>query len=230
MSVKAGEVDELTGKDNSMSVYSKILNQRVTKVETQLAAAQKTGDANRPSVLQDVLAEGDRVLQPCMWDWILETTEPPQGDDLVSRIASMLAADQGWELTGGWGESRRYWWALKGCAFFCDKLNTDGLFYFFGCSRAEFYSLTEHVTNKAWTEAVRRLTTVLRDPRACGFNRHRPDEALLLVDALSKCNLPQLVRPHLPVIKGQAKGSKEALVAWLNVEIRRQYAKKGIIK
>ncbi|HEU5407001.1 MAG TPA: hypothetical protein VFU48_04505 [Nitrospira sp.] len=60
-----------------MSIYSRILNQRVTKVEAQLAA-QKVDDANRLTVFHEVMVEGDRALQPCMWDWILETTEPPQ--------------------------------------------------------------------------------------------------------------------------------------------------------
>ncbi|UVT18410.1 MAG: hypothetical protein H8K03_11200 [Nitrospira sp.] len=213
-----------------MSVYSRILNQRVTKAEVQLATTQEACDANRPNVLHDVLAEGYRVLQPCMWDWILETTVRPLQQDRISRIACMLAFDQGWDLTGGWREAPRYWWILKGCRFCGEKLNTDGLFYFFQCSRADFSALPLSVQDHVWQEAVMRLTALLRKPELCELNAYRPEEARLFVAALSDCNLPQLLRPHLPITKGYGKGSKEAFVTWLNAEYRRQYAKRGIIK
>jgi hypothetical protein len=206
---------------------SKLLSQRVVKVETQLAAAQNAFATKRPSVFHDVLVEGDRVLQPCMWDWVLETAQPFKQQDRISRIASLLAADKGWEMNGGWGEIPRYWWALRGCTFFYDKLKTEGLFYFFRCSRAEFESLPENVRNEAWAEAVSRLTALLRDPEACAFSRYRPDEARSLVVALSKCNLPELLSPYLPPQKICTKGSREALAAWVNAEYVRQYAKRG---
>ena len=209
-----------------MSVYGRILHQRVTKVEAQLAASQKALDANQPSLLQQVITEGDRVLQPYMWDWILETTEPPQERDIISRVAKMLALYQGWNLVGGWREAPRYWWALKGCQLHGETINTDGLFYFFGCSRAEFDFLAENVKKKVWEEAVRRVTTVLRDHTASGFYRYEPEVARLHVAVVSSCNLPELLRPHVPPRKERAKGSKEALVAWLNAEFRRQRMKK----
>lgn len=210
-----------------MSVYGKLLHQRMITVEAQVEAVQKAVDLTRPSIFHDVLAEGDRVLRPCMWDWVLETAQPFKQQDRISRIASLLAADKGWEMNGGWGETPRYWWAIKGCQLYGDKLNAHGLFYFFQCSRAEFDSLPENVRNEAWTEAVRRLTVLLRDPKACGFNRYRPDEARSLVVALSKCNLPELLRPYLPSQKICTKGSKEALAAWVNAEYVRQCAKRG---
>lgn len=111
-----------------------------------------------------------------------------------------------------------------------ETLNTDGLFYFFGCSHAEFDSLAENIRKEVWAEAIRRVTTVLRDNEAHGFYRYEPDVVRLLVAVISKCNLSHILRPHLPITKGQAKGSKEALAAWLNAEYRRQYAKRGITK
>jgi hypothetical protein len=206
---------------------SKLLYQRVVKVENQLAAAQNALDAKRPNVLKEVLDEAGQVLSPSMWDWILRTAEPPLKSDFIGRVASMLASDQGWQLNGGWREAPRYWWALRGCTFFYDKLKTEELFYFFRCSRAEFDSLPENVRNEAWTEAVRRLTALLRDPKACAFNKHRPDEARSLVVALSKCNLPQLLKPHLSIRTDCPNGSKEALAAWVNAEYVRQCAKRG---
>src|SRR6185312_10015301 len=104
--------------------------------------------------------------------------------------------------------------------------NTEGLFYFFGCSRAEFDSLAEHVRKEVWEEAVRRVTTVLRDQKASGFYRYEPDVARLHVAVLSRCNLPQLLRHHIPARKEQTKGSREALVTWVNAEYSIRRAKR----
>ncbi len=211
-----------------MSRYNKILSQRLTTIENGLAAVQKTYDASRPSIFEEILTEGDRVLHPRMWDWVLEITEPYYGQrDQLTRIASLLAAQYGWVLEGGWGDLPNYWWALKGCTFSYGELNTDGLFYFFQCSRAEFDALPEKVRDDAWAEAVKRLTAVLRGTESCRFSQYRPEEARLLVTALSECNLSQLLRPYLPSRKICAKGSKEALAAWMNSEYVRQYAKRG---
>lgn len=206
---------------------SKLLNQRVVKLEDQLTAAQNALNAKRPSVFKEVLDEGDQVLSPSMWDWILKTTEPPQEKDFIGKIASMLAAHQGWELTGGWHETP-YYWALKGCSFSFDKLNTDGLFYFFQCSRADFGALPTSVREAIWLEAVTRLTALLRKPGVCQFNKHRQGEARMHVDALSAFNLPQLLIPYLAPTKEQNQGSKEALAGWIKAEYARQYAKRGI--
>jgi hypothetical protein len=62
---------------------SKLLYQRVVKVENQLAAAQNALDAKRPNVLKEVLDEAGQVLSPSMWDWILRTAEPPLKSDFI---------------------------------------------------------------------------------------------------------------------------------------------------
>jgi len=206
---------------------SKLLNQRVVKVENQLTAAQNALNANRPSVFKEVLDEADQVLSPFMWDWILNTTEPPQDRDFIGKFASLLAAHQGWELTGGWHETPHYW-ALKGCRFAFDKLDTDGLFYFFKCSPADFRGLPKPVQETVWQEAVTRVIAILRKPEVCQFNKHRPEEARLHVDALSGCNLPQLLVPYLTPAKERNQGSKEALAAWIKAGYARQYAKRGV--
>jgi len=58
--------------------FSRMLNQRVVKLENQLTAAQKALDANRPSVFKEVLDEADHVLAPCISDWILKTSIPDE--------------------------------------------------------------------------------------------------------------------------------------------------------
>jgi hypothetical protein len=213
----------------SMSIYGRTLNLRVRTVETQLAASQRANAPNYPSAFQEVILQGHRVLQPCMWDWILETTEPPPQRDLISRFAKLMAFHQGWDLLGGWREGPRYWWALKGMGWVVrsDNLSTAGLFYFFGCSRVEFDALPENVRNNAWHEAVRRVTNALRDHKTSEFHMYRPDDARSLTAASAKCNLSQLLRPYIPSGKEQSNGSKEAFVAWLNAEYARQHAKKG---
>jgi hypothetical protein len=64
----------------------------------------------------------------------------------------------------------------------------------------------------------------IRKPEVCQFNKYRPVEARLHVDALSGFNLPQLPVPYLTQAKKQNKGSKEALAAWINAEDSRQHA------
>jgi len=162
-----------------------------------------------------------------MWDWILRIVEPPQEQDLITRIAALLASHHGWNLTGGWRQNPRYWWALKGCVFSYGKLNTEGLFYFFQCSTAEFNALARQIREQAWNEGVKQLTAVLRVADACQFNQYRPDEATLLVEALSACRLHELLRAHLPERSQKVTGSKEALEAWVKSEYVRQYAKRG---
>jgi hypothetical protein len=205
----------------------KLLNQRVVKLENQLTAAQKALDANRPNVFKEALDEADQVLSPGMWDWILKTSKPYQEMEMIERIAYLLALHQGWELTGGWHETPHYW-ALKGCRSGYVKLNTDGLFYFFQCSRADFSALPTSVQETVWQEAVTRLTALLKKPEGCQFNKYRPEEARLHVDALSAFNLPLLLVPYLTPTQEQNKGSKEVLADWIKAEYARQYAKRGI--
>ena len=219
--------EQLAERKRVMSHY-RGFNRRVTKIEQGLATVQQTRSASQHNILQDLMTEGDRILHPCMWDWVLESTEPFKQQDQTSKIASFLAAGHGWELYGGWREAPRYWWALKGCTLTFNKLNTDGLFYFFRCSRAEFDALPEQIRDEAWAGAVNRLTTVLRKSEACTFNRHIPEEARLLVTALSECNLSRLLKPYLPSQAKCMKGSKEALEAWIVAEHARQLAKRGI--
>lgn len=214
-----------------MSRYNKILSQRVTKIEHGLAMVQQARDPSPLSIVEDLLAEGDRVLHPSMWDWVLESTEPHQHQDKISKIASWLAAGHGWELQGGsWREAPQYWWALKGCAFSYGELNTDGLFYFFQCSRADFDALPEKVRQDAWAEAVQRLTTLLKGQDASTFGKYEPDGARSLVTALSKCHLPRLLKPYLSSSTHSTKGSKEAFEAWIVAEHARQLAKRGILQ
>jgi len=147
--------------------------------------------------------------------------------DRIEKFANLLALHQGWELTGGWHETPHYW-ALKGCLFWHVKLNTDGLFYFFQCPRAVFSALPTSVQEAVWQEAVTRLTALLRNPDGCQFNKYRPEEARLHVEALSAFNLPQLLIPYLAPAKKQNQGSKEALADWIKDEYTRQYAKRGV--
>lgn len=189
---------------------------------------QKAQDAKRPSVFQEVLEEGDRVLAPSMWEWILKTSEPVGRMDLVGRIASLLASHHGLELTGGWGEASRYWWVLKGCRFCYDKLDTTGLFYFFQCSRADFSSLPSSVQKVVWQEAETRLTVLLRKPEICSLNKYRLDEARLHVEAVLGLKLSQLLLPYWPSAKAQHMGSREALEDWIKAEYGKQYAKRGL--
>lgn len=102
--------------------------------------------------------------------------------DRIEKIAMLLASDKGWELNGGWHVTPHYW-ALKGCQFCYDKVNTDGLSYFLQCSRADFSALPTSVQEAVWQEAVTRLTVLLRKPEVCQFNKYRPEEARLHVDA-----------------------------------------------
>lgn len=69
--------------------------------------------------------------------------------------------------------------------------------------RADFSALPTSVQEAVWQEAVTRLTVLLRKPVVCQFNKYRPEEARLHVDALSGFNLPQLLVPYLTPAKKQ---------------------------